>query len=369
MPKGEKSLWDIAIHEKEHKEEEAKKNEVQTEQNSSSTECTILFMGSKSAGKTSIILRFLEKDEPPKATTALEYTFGRRAKGHNMAKDVAHIWELGGGTFLSQLVETPITEVTLSSAAAVLVLDLSHPYEIWNTMETLLKAALNRIEHVISKVSAEDPRIYDRIKAKSWRRIGEDHPDKDILDPFPIPLVIIGSKYDVFQDFDSEKRKVICKTMRFLAHNYGAALQFCSNKTDALMLRTKAYVSHLAFGTQISTSTKNLNFDPNKPIMVPFGMDAMQQIGLPPVADSDLGHVNARSPMDLWKQAFTSFFPQQSVGDHTVADDPTKDPQYIEPAVDNMREQKDKELERYRRQVERKTKERAMVNGMGDVIW
>ena len=34
-------------------------------------------------------------------------------------------------------------------------------------------------------------------------------------------------------------------------------------------------------------------------------------IGLPPVADSDLGHVNARSPMDLWKQAFTSFFPQQ----------------------------------------------------------
>ncbi len=62
------------------------------------------------------------------------------------------------------------------SAAMVLVLDLSHPYEIWNTMETLLKAALSRIEQVISKISAEDPRIYDRIKAKSWRRIGEDHP-------------------------------------------------------------------------------------------------------------------------------------------------------------------------------------------------
>ena len=29
----------------------------------------------------------------------------------------------------------------------------------------------------------------------------------------------------LFQDFDSEKRKVICKTLRFVAHIYGASLQ------------------------------------------------------------------------------------------------------------------------------------------------
>ena len=29
------------------------------------------------------------------------------------------------------------------------------------------------------------------------------------------------------QEFDSEKRKVICKTLRFVAHTNGATLQVC----------------------------------------------------------------------------------------------------------------------------------------------
>lgn len=34
-------------------------------------------------GKTTLVLRFVDKDETPKPTTALEYTFGRRARGPN----------------------------------------------------------------------------------------------------------------------------------------------------------------------------------------------------------------------------------------------------------------------------------------------
>ena len=30
---------------------------------------------------------------------------------------------------------------------------------------------------------------------------------------------------NILQDFDSEKRKIICKTLRFLAHVHGATLQ------------------------------------------------------------------------------------------------------------------------------------------------
>ena len=48
--------------------------------------------------------------------------------------------------------------------------------------------------------------------------LGEEHPDKDTLDPIPIPIVIVGTKYDLFQDFDPEQRKVICKTLRFVAY-------------------------------------------------------------------------------------------------------------------------------------------------------
>ena len=37
-------------------------------------------------GKTSIIMRFLDRDEAPKPTVALEYTFGRKAKAANLVR-------------------------------------------------------------------------------------------------------------------------------------------------------------------------------------------------------------------------------------------------------------------------------------------
>uniref|UniRef100_A0A673UXA7 Cytoplasmic dynein 2 light intermediate chain 1 n=1 Tax=Suricata suricatta TaxID=37032 RepID=A0A673UXA7_SURSU len=76
-------------------------------------EKSVFFIGSKNGGKTTIILRCLDRDEPPKPTLALEYTYGRRAKGHNIPKDIAHFWELGGGTSLLDLISTPITSDTL----------------------------------------------------------------------------------------------------------------------------------------------------------------------------------------------------------------------------------------------------------------
>ena len=39
-----------------------------------------------------------------------------------------------------------------------------------------------------------------------------------------IPLAILGTKYDIFQDFEPEKKKIICKTLRFVAHINGASL-------------------------------------------------------------------------------------------------------------------------------------------------
>ena len=78
---------------------------------------------------------------------ALEYKFGRSTSGTTGVKDIAHIWELGefigfsvafghliciisvwrvgGGAYLSELINVPITPQRLPSAAAVVVVDLS----------------------------------------------------------------------------------------------------------------------------------------------------------------------------------------------------------------------------------------------------
>ncbi|KAK2158860.1 hypothetical protein LSH36_162g01004 [Paralvinella palmiformis] len=219
MAKGEKSLWDLALLQANSAEEEELKGE----------ESTVVFFGSKNAGKTSIILRFLDREETPKPTTGLEYTFGRRAKGANLAKDVGHIWELGGGTWLSRLIDVPLNPNTIKHTAMILVLDLSKPSELWFTLEKFLTIIRSRVDAVINETRMQQPDIKEQLKRQTWQRIGEEHVDKDLIDPLLIPLVIVGTKYDIFQEFDPEKRKVICKTLRFVAHTYGAHLQNISD--------------------------------------------------------------------------------------------------------------------------------------------
>ncbi|NXR95833.1 DC2L1 protein, partial [Hypocryptadius cinnamomeus] len=189
------TLWDLAIAEVEKREnpdddDDVKPGEV--------WEKSILFMGNKNAGKTTIILRCLEREESPKPTLALEYTFGRRARRHNIPKDVAHFWELGGGTSLVELIRIPITSHNIRSFAIVLVLDLSKPNELWTTMESLLQVTRNHVNKILTKLEKTNPEVAAEIKQRMWNNLQRDHPDSALVDPFPIPLVIIGSKYDIF---------------------------------------------------------------------------------------------------------------------------------------------------------------------------
>ena len=174
------------------------------------------------------------------------------------------------------------------------------------------------------------------------------------MTPFLVPLIIIGGKYDLFQEFGSEERKVICKTLRFLAHTHGATLQFFSIKQESLVPKMRGLISHHLFGTGLN---KTLQTEHSKPLMVPAGLDSLQQIGSPPLSEKDIGRIHAKNPIELWKHAFAGFFPPESTTNPSLVDDPSKDSQYSEPNIDSLRTQKDEELERYRRLCERKARE------------
>ncbi|XP_060943459.1 cytoplasmic dynein 2 light intermediate chain 1 [Limanda limanda] len=315
------------------------------------TERSVLLMGSKSGGKTSILLRCLDRDEPSKPTLALEYTFGRRARGHSTPKDISHLWELGGGTSLSDLVQIPITPASFSSFSVILVLDLSKPNSLWGTMEKLLQAAQAQLEKVSSQAQqAEKTKAGAKHQSSvhpATRVLPKDYPDRELISPFPVPLLIIGSKYDIFQEFDSEKRKVVSKTLRFIAHYYAASLIFTSIKLESLMSKTKSFFSHLAFCVDRG---KTVCSDSTKPLLIPEGSDSFSQIGSPPAAaDVDITSLHAKNPKDLWKKVYERVFPQESTGEQRELKDPAKDPQYSVPQIDAMRAQKDQELDQYKR--------------------
>ena len=87
----------------------------------------LLFVGSKQAGKSTLMHSFLMKDETPKPTTALEYRFARRTTGANSAATVANLWELGGGTQLCDLMKVVMLPERLPSCVvAVVLLSLIH---------------------------------------------------------------------------------------------------------------------------------------------------------------------------------------------------------------------------------------------------
>ncbi|XP_025928127.1 cytoplasmic dynein 2 light intermediate chain 1 isoform X1 [Apteryx mantelli] len=348
MPAGSDTLWDIAIAEVEKRE-----NAEGDDEGVEISEKSVLFMGNKNGGKTTIILRCLDREESPKPTLALEYTFGRRARRHNRPKDIAHFWELGGGTSLVELIRIPITSSNVKAFAIVLVLDLSKPDELWTTMESLLQVTRNHVNKILTKLGKTNPEVATEIKQRMWNNLQKDHPDYELVDPFPLPLVIIGSKYDIFHEFDSEVRKIISKTLRFVSHYYGASLVFTS-KSEALLLKARILINNLAFGFDKS---KSVSVDHSRPLFIPAGLDSLNQIGAPPASDSDIGKLHANTPLELWKKVFEKTFPPKGSCDLQYTRDPAQDLQYAEYEVDVMRAQKKQELDQYKRNASKTWKE------------
>jgi len=301
---------------------------------------TIKRIGSKGVGKTTLVHRFLERDEPAKQTLALEYTFGRKTN-QNLIKDVCHIWELGGGTMFTNLLETPLSPSALSSCTLLLVLDLSQPRRIWSTVTTLIASIKEYINAALGTEKAKNLKVEEKLKKQ--QEIFADHPDLASLELFPVPLVIIGAKYDIFQDFEPEKKKIICRALRYLSHYHGAHLQFYSAKDSGLVKKSRDLLSHFAFK---SDESKGVAQDYNKPLIIPAGSDSFQAI-------FGGGEVPR---LQVVKHQYSTMFPEEESETLTQSEDPARDINFKEAEIDMLRSQKDDDLERYRRDVERRAK-------------
>uniref|UniRef100_A0A8C4Q6N6 Cytoplasmic dynein 2 light intermediate chain 1 n=1 Tax=Eptatretus burgeri TaxID=7764 RepID=A0A8C4Q6N6_EPTBU len=212
-------------------------------------ENTIFFFGTKNGGKTTVIHQFLDRDEPPRPTVALNYSFARKTRGQ--VKDIAHVWELGGGTLFSSLLKIPITAKTIRRLTLVLVLDLSAPERFCQNFLDLLMLARASVQTAVAELDKTDHNIHNQMKNKMLNKFGRDHVDRNKLDLFSTPLLILGTKYDLFQMFDSDKQKLICKTLRFVSHVHGGTLLFTSNTKDSMMTRTRNVINHLVFSSPL----------------------------------------------------------------------------------------------------------------------
>jgi len=64
-------------------------------------------------------------------------------------KDICHVWELGGGLVFKDLLSVIVQKTRGRRLSVVLVLDLSKPDILWNTMEMLLEEVKIHLGNVL----------------------------------------------------------------------------------------------------------------------------------------------------------------------------------------------------------------------------
>ncbi|KAJ3331380.1 Cytoplasmic dynein 2 light intermediate chain 1, partial [Blyttiomyces sp. JEL0837] len=143
-----------------------------------------------------------QSHDAPTPTVALEYRFARSTRG--TTKDVAHIWELAGGTFLADLMDIPVSESNIHLTTFVVVADLSEPAEAVHLLAYFLERIEKRTSAILDNLEQRGSKRPKALRAFALKKFGNDHPDfaTQVMRILPVPVVIIGSKYDVFRNVE-----------------------------------------------------------------------------------------------------------------------------------------------------------------------
>ncbi|KAL3669335.1 hypothetical protein V7S43_005712 [Phytophthora oleae] len=321
-----------------------------------------LIVGPRGSGKTSLTANFRNssKAEEIKPTTALDYVFVRLRTGGRPA--VAHMWELASAKCVNEMIKVPLGPERILNGALVVVLDLSAPGDVVPALVKWLTTLYTVVQEVL-KVKEKNPvekLAVDVLKQEAMARYGNGHPDKDEVAPLPIPVLVVGNKYETFRDQDSVKRKGIIQAVRYLSHMYGATVLFTSMKDKNLVTQFRSVMKGFAFRAMARGTSKEV--DPAKTLFVPAGADLFEDIGVPKSAgwrqdrfDKDQHEEKARQ----WIKIASEYYPptangaedlltQRELSEQDDKDGEEATNQFPEPNIDRARQQKREELRRYR---------------------
>lgn len=95
--------------------------------------------------------------------------------------------------------------------------------EIWITLELIISYLKARIKECVKEANKHDSNVKDKLKKAIQQRLN-GNPDESKLEPIALPTAIVATKYDIFEKYEPEKQKIISKTLRFVAHYFGACL-------------------------------------------------------------------------------------------------------------------------------------------------
>lgn len=328
------------------------------------TETNLVIVGASGSGKTTLLHRIYSSFQSAsaggaakkvKATTALDYSFARRSE-RNVAQ-VAHFWEIAQGTQFSQLLDIVVTPENIHATVAAVVVDASEDGlpVAWEAATYWLRRLDHRVSEVGERMRAKGSTTPEKIVTRAQKTIGTDHPDLKRMRISGLPTVLVINKIDAFRG-DTQQLKLLCRSMRYLAHLYGAHVIFTSEPES---VKWRALMNHILF--QAPFDNKYLQTDPERScVLLTVDRDTFVDIGDPNVSRLGNGGGSGSTgdaELDRWKAPFDEAFPPRKLSEEDkVLEDPfirrlydTAEGGFGEPAIDALRRQKDEELEQYRK--------------------
>lgn len=287
-----------------------------------------------------MINSFLDRNEPVRPTLALEYSFARRtnSSGQSSQKLIGNIWELGSLANSNQLIDVPIKSHGFQYFSAIIMLNLSEPSDLLTDLECALQGLKQSISNNYSdsEVRQFKEKILDEGSFK-------EHVDINTLEVMPCKIVVIGGMYDKFENLDPEVKKHVVRFLRSVSHTLGAALVFYSTKVPSLAKTVRDIMNNLSFGSP-QNPIRAHKIDYNEPILISHFSDSWEKIGVLP------------SNSERIAITFSSQIQQSKLKENKEDVDPTKDPNFREPVIDDLRTMKDEELFRLIKNSEMKVK-------------
>lgn len=162
----------------------------------------------------------------PKSTVALQSTY---AKHQDNQKEICNIYELGGGRNQVNLIEVAFNEKRFDRTVFVITVDLSKPGSALHNLQYWINIVREASTKLFQKLQTSNPELASHVEKlvnEKWKA----HEDARRVYALLVPIVIVGTKYDVLAQHESEKLKWICRAMRYFAHVNGADLVFTQMK-------------------------------------------------------------------------------------------------------------------------------------------
>ena len=296
----------------------------------------VFFTGGRGAGKTALLQRLLHpgRTERPRPTEGLEYSFMRKNSPTDLErKDVAHVWEVSGAAGLAEEVlrrEALFLHARqVASATVVVALDLSRPWDVLDEALRWVRAVRERCRAAYAQLRQRGSKLPDQLRQRAAKAYGAQHEDLAAVGPYlsGVSVVLVATHWDAFRDRDAELRKVMARTLRFVAHTHGCHLCYvaCPGDGEAVpapgggagaagaaerqaMVAFRALVSSLAFAgpERVTLPRGGAQMDHAGPLLVPSGSDRLRDIGRPRGVEGGTVEDGLRA----WREVFENVFPR-----------------------------------------------------------